>query len=99
MKNTLSFLAFFLLISFASTAQITTSKIKGTVTDNKGEALFGATVVVLHLPTGTTSGTIAQENGKYIVPNLRVGGPYKVTFSFVGYASQEVKNIFLTLSN
>ena len=35
MKNTLSFLAFFLLISFASTAQITTSKIKGTVTDKK----------------------------------------------------------------
>tara|TARA_R110001632_G_scaffold102664_4_gene211106 strand:+ start:911 stop:4063 length:3153 start_codon:yes stop_codon:yes gene_type:complete len=97
MKNTLSFLAFFLLISFASNAQITTSKIKGTVTDNKGEALFGATVVVLHVPTGTTSGTIAQENGKYTVPNLRVGGPYKVTFSFVGYASQEVNNIFLTL--
>lgn len=97
MKKLLSFLTFLLLISFTANAQVTTSKIKGTVTDNKGEALFGATIVVLHVPTGTLSGTIAQENGKYTVPNLRVGGPYKVTFSFLGFASQEVNNIFLTL--
>lgn len=97
MKNLLSFFTFLLLISFTTNAQVTTSKIKGTVTDSKGEALFGATIAVLHVPTGTISGTIAQENGKYTVPNLRVGGPYKVTFSFVGFASQEVNNIFLTL--
>ena len=59
--------------------------------------LFGATVVVLHEPTGTKSGTITQENGKYTVPNLRVGGPYKITFSYLGYASQEINDIYLTL--
>ena len=96
-KKTVSIFALFLLISFTTFAQVTTSKIKGTVTDSKGEVLFGATVVVLHIPTGTTSGTIAQENGKYTVPNLRVGGPYKVTFSFVGYTTREVSNISLIL--
>ncbi len=97
MKKLRSFLTLLLFVSFAVNAQVTTSKIKGNVTDDKGEPLFGATISVLHVPTGTISGTVAQENGKYTVPNLRVGGPYKVTFSFLGYASQDVNNIFLTL--
>jgi hypothetical protein len=97
MKKRLSFFTLLLLFSLIAQAQVTTSKIKGTVTDDKGEGLFGATVVVLHVPTGTKSGTVTQDNGKYTVPNLRVGGPYIVTFSFVGYGTQEVKDIFLTL--
>ncbi|MDT7831889.1 carboxypeptidase regulatory-like domain-containing protein [Flavobacteriaceae bacterium S356] len=96
-KKLLPFLLLFGGMSFIAHAQVTTSKIKGTVTDSKGEVLFGATVAVLHIPTGTVSGTITQENGKYTIPNLRVGGPYKVTFSYVGFTSQDVTAIFLTL--
>lgn len=91
-------LLFFVLLSgLISHAQVTTSKIKGTVTDISGEPLFGANIVVLHTPTGTLSGTMAQDNGKFMVPNLRVGGPYKITFSYVGFKAKEVNNIFLTL--
>lgn len=98
MKKTLLFVfSLVLLCSFSAFAQITTAKIKGIVTDNAGEALPGANIVVLHVPTGTISGAVSQDNGRYTVPNLRVGGPYKVTFSFVGYKSQEVTNVFLTL--
>ena len=97
MTKKYSILVFLLLSNLVAVAQITTSKIKGTVTDDKGKVLFGTTVVVLHEPTGTKSGTITQENGKYTVPNLRVGGPYKITFSYLGYASQEINDIYLTL--
>lgn len=97
MRKLQLFFTFLLLLGYTVNAQVTTSKIKGTITDNKGEPLFGTTIAVLHVPTGTTSGTVSQENGKYTVPNLRVGGPYKVTISFVGFATQEVKDIFLTL--
>lgn len=97
MKRLLSFIALVLLVAFSANAQITTSKIKGTVVDNAGEPLFGATVAVLHVPTGTVAGTVTQDNGKFTIPNLRVGGPYKVTFSYVGFKSQDVENIFLTL--
>lgn len=90
-------LTFSLLLTFNISAQVTTSKIKGLVTDGSGEPLFGANIVVLHVPSGTVSGAVAQENGKYTVPNLRVGGPYKVTFSFLGFTSKEVANVFLTL--
>lgn len=91
-------LSLFLCVSYIVNAQVTSSKIKGVVTDSKtNEPLFGANIVVLHVPSGTVAGAIAQDNGKYTVPNLRVGGPYKITFSFVGYKSQEVDNVYLTL--
>ncbi len=85
------------MISAASFSQVTTSKIKGTVTDDKGEPLFGAYVTAYHLPSGTLSGTVVQESGRYTVTNLRVGGPYKVVVSYVGFKTFEVKDIFLTL--
>ena len=96
MKNNF-FLLFFTLLTFTVTSQVTTAKIKGTVIDNANEALFGANVIVLHVPTGTVAGAVAQDNGKYSIPNLRVGGPYKVTFSYVGFKSQVVDNVYLTL--
>ena len=96
-KTLLLFFTLSLMATFTINAQVTTSKIKGIVTDNTGEPLFGANVVVLHQPTGSITGAVANENGKYTVPNLRVGGPYKVTFSFVGFKSQDVNNVFLTL--
>tara|TARA_B110000902_G_scaffold208500_1_gene237911 strand:+ start:539 stop:3703 length:3165 start_codon:yes stop_codon:yes gene_type:complete len=98
MKQKLLFLLLVtLFFSYSANAQITTSKIKGTVIDNNGETLFGANIVVIHVPTGSISGTTTQDNGKYTVPNLRVGGPYSITFSYVGYKEQVVNNIFLTL--
>ena len=90
-------LIFTLSLVFNVTAQVTTSKIKGIVTDTSGEPLYGANVIILHTPTGTVSGTVTQENGRYTVPNLRVGGPYKVTFSYIGFKSQDVNNVYLTL--
>ena len=86
-----------MLFSFVANAQLTTSKIAGTITDNSGEPLFGASVLIVHLPTGTQSGSMTQDNGRYIVPNLRVGGPYKITFSYIGFKEQVVNNIYLTL--
>jgi len=86
-----------LLLSGSLMAQVTTSKVKGLVTDTTGEAMIGANIVALHTPTGTVSGTTAQMNGRYTLSNLRVGGPYTVTISFVGYKSKKVTNVFLTL--
>lgn len=98
MKKTLLLVfSLILLVSSYTNAQVTTSKIKGLVTDNTGEPLFGATISVLHEPTGTLTGTTAQDNGRFSVLNLRVGGPYKITFSYLGYKPQVVDNVFLLL--
>jgi len=90
-------LIFILLLCLPAFSQVTTSKIKGTVTDTSGEPLFGANIIALHTPSGTVSGSVAQGNGRYTIPNLRVGGPYTITMSFVGFKSKKITNVFLTL--
>lgn len=75
----------------------TTSSLNGRVTDANGEALPGATVAAVHTPTGSLYGNITNADGFYRIPNMRVGGPYTVTVTFVGYKEFTQENVFLTL--
>jgi hypothetical protein len=68
---------------------VTSAAMNGIVTDQKGEPLVGATVVAVHDPSGTKFGTTTRDDGKYNLVGLRVGGPYTVTCSYVGYQKQE----------
>ncbi|MDP2886485.1 MAG: carboxypeptidase regulatory-like domain-containing protein [Ignavibacteria bacterium] len=77
---------------------ITTAAIGGKIANSTGEALPGANIIAVHTPSGTTYGTSSRPNGRYNVPNLRVGGPYTVTVSFVGYKKQVREDVYLTLS-
>lgn len=78
-------------------AQVTTSSMGGRITDENGEPLIGATVIAVHIPSGTRYGTITNEDGRYILPAIRVGGPYAVTVSYTGYKEQTQENIFVSL--
>lgn len=98
MKKQLLFsmlIAVFSAISVFS--QVTTSKIQGVVSDDTSAGLFGANVVAKHLPTGTISGTITLESGRYSLPNLRVGGPYTITISYIGFKTVEYTDVYLDL--
>ncbi|MCR8557163.1 TonB-dependent receptor [Mucilaginibacter sp. BJC16-A38] len=75
----------------------TTSSISGTVVDEKGQTLPGVTIVATHTPTGTVYTTVTRADGKYNLANLRIGGPYTIKFSFVGYNPSTEDNINLTL--
>lgn len=75
----------------------TTGTISGKVTDANGEALPGANVVAVHVPSGTEYGASTNESGQYTLSNLRVGGPYRITVSFVGYQSKREEGITLDL--
>ncbi|MBC7890030.1 MAG: TonB-dependent receptor [Ferruginibacter sp.] len=87
---------FLLLISLAN-AQETTSEIQGIITDNGQSPLMGATIVAVHLPTGTKYGTTSRKNGQFNLSNIRVGGPYLVTTTFVGFREEKQEDIFLSL--
>ena len=78
-------------------AQETTSEIQGTVTDGSGTTLQGATVVAIHLPTGTQYATSTRNDGRFNLSNVRVGGPYLVKVTYSGYKEQSMQDINLTL--
>jgi hypothetical protein len=95
MKKLASIMA--LLIMQLSLAQVTTATIKGRVTDNENLALLGANVLAVHTPTGTKYGAAANEDGRFNLFNLRVGGPYTLTISYVGFQDNVISDIYLNL--
>lgn len=88
------------LLAFApmTQAQTTTGNISGTVSAS-GEALPGVTVEAVHVPTGTRYDAVSGENGRFLIPNVRVGGPYRVTATLEGFRSFEAKDITVNLGN
>jgi hypothetical protein len=89
MKKQLLAITCLLLLSAMVHAQTTTASMSGQVRDNKGEDIPGATVFVVHVPTGTKYGAATSVDGRYFIANMNPGGPYKVTVSFVGYNNVE----------
>ena len=85
------------VVTLSAAAQATTASLNGFVTDGEGKAFVGATVVATHTPTETIYGTTTDANGAYRLQGLRVGGPYTVEISFVGYNEKKINDITLSL--
>ncbi|MEG2366228.1 MAG: carboxypeptidase regulatory-like domain-containing protein [Alistipes sp.] len=90
-------LSILIFVFGAVSAQITTSGMSGKVVDDHGEPLVGATVIAVHTPSGTQYGVASNDSGRYSLQGLRAGGPYKVTFSYVGRRGVEFTDILLPL--
>ncbi len=89
--------AILMVSGYLASAQETTSEIQGTVFDNGKTPMAGATVAAVHQPTGTKYVTTTRKDGRYNLPNLRIGGPYEITVSFVGFNEEKQNNITLLL--
>jgi hypothetical protein len=97
MKKTIMMSLLSLFVTMVSFGQITTSTLSGVVKSEKGEKLIGATVSVVHQPTGTKYGASTNTQGSYVIPGARVGGPYLIKVSYVGYKSEEIRDINTSL--
>lgn len=97
MKKMYFIVAVFFLSAIAFSQGVTTASMQGTVSDQTGEALFGANIVAIHTPSGSTYGAIANEDGRFYLPNIRVGGPYKVVITYVGFQDRAFEGIVLGL--
>ena len=100
-KATLSFslmLGLTLAVAVPAAGQtVTTGVISGGVADPQGGMLPGATVVAVHVPTGTTYETVTQADGRFQVLNVRSGGPYTVSVTMSGFRKEEVTGIMVNL--
>lgn len=87
-----------LLLTTAINAQVTTSGISGKVTSGN-ETIIGATVIAVHTPSGSKYGAVTNDKGRYSIQGMRVGGPYKITISYIGHNPVEFDNIQLSLGD
>ncbi len=79
-------------------AQEISSKARGTVSDEAGNPVAGAAVVITHEPTGTTRAVTTGDDGSFFIRGLRVGGPYTIEFSADGYRGASYENVQLSLT-
>lgn len=96
-KQKVCYILVLLTGSFIVNGQVTTASINGLVKAKAGDALEAVTVVAIHQPSGTTYGTSSREDGRFNLPNLRVGGPYQIEVSYIGFKKQTQTAIFLLL--
>lgn len=88
----------FLLAQGAKAQGVTTAAITGQVLDQNGAPLVGATVKATHLPTNSIFGAFTTNEGRFFLGNLKVGGPYTIEVSFIGYRTSSMENVSLSLS-
>lgn len=91
-------IALLTMVSINSYSQgVTTGAISGLVVDANGSGLPGATVLAVHEPSGTRYGTITLADGRFNLVGMRVGGPYSVTASYIGYETNKLENVYVSL--
>jgi hypothetical protein len=76
---------------------VTTASMSGEVKDADGNPMPGANVIAVHVPSGSEYGAATRDNGFFDLPNLRVGGPYTVTVSYIGYNPVKKEDVYLNL--
>ena len=79
-------------------AEQTTGVIRGFVTDESGNIVSGASVQIVHIPSGSKSSTSTGNSGAFYSRGLRLGGPFKITVTKDGLSSTKT-NIFTKLGS
>ena len=83
--------ALVVIITLNAQSDRVSGKIRGRVVDSTSKnPLAGANVLVL--PVGSGRGTMTNENGEFVLPNLMTGR-YNVKVSYMGYASTTIQDI------
>ena len=78
----------FLIVLSVNLYSQTSGKLVGRVTDESGEPLIGANVIL----DGTTMGAATDLEGYYSIINVRAG-TYTIRYRFLGFKTRVVENI------
>ena len=79
-----------------SFAQFDTATVVGTVKDNTGGVVPGATVTLTNLDTGVATVRVTEANGSFEFITVRIGR-YKVTAELQGFSTAVADNVQVTV--
>lgn len=96
-KSLIPSLLLLVMLSNKLSAQVTTATLSGIVKDAKGDGLSSATVTVEYPDAGIRQILATRADGRFTVPNLRVGGPYRVSVNHVSHRPAVTDSIYLEL--
>lgn len=96
-KRLFSLLTFLFITVVMFGQATTTSGINGRIVDPSGKPLPGATIVAVHVPSGTQYGAITNGDGLFAIQGMRPGGPYTIDVTFIGYSKKSITDIALNL--
>jgi outer membrane receptor for ferrienterochelin and colicin len=75
---------------------VTSSSLGGTVTDATGNPVVGAEIAAVDTSSGTRYTSVTRAGGRWDIPNVRTGGPFRITASANGQ-SKTKSGIYTTL--
>jgi hypothetical protein len=96
-KRLFSLLTFLFVTVVIFGQATTTSGINGRIVDPSGKPLPGATIIAVHVPSGTQYGALTNGDGLFSIQGMRPGGPYTIDVTFIGYSKKSVSDIALNL--
>ena len=88
------FIASWILLAGAAAWAQATAQVSGTIKDESGAVLPGATVTATQTGTGVTRTTVTEASGVYVLPNLTTG-PYRLEVSLQGFRTYAQTGIVL----
>jgi hypothetical protein len=95
----LLFLMSLFLFPAALSAQTgTTGQITGSVTDQGGAVVPGATITITQVATGSKRTVVTSDEGNYSVVNLAIG-VYSVVITKTGYKETSVSNVVINVDS
>ena len=88
----------FTLVTMSSLAQVVTASLDGTVQDPTGAAVPEASVKVTNTSTGITTSATTGNDGRFVMPSLQPGGPYRITITANGFKTDQRSGIKLDVN-
>jgi hypothetical protein len=97
MRKMLEILFATAMLCSSAYAQITSGIIRGTVKDVTGSTIENANVTVVFVPTNQRIVTRTTTEGRFVLSNLKPGGPYTVSVTALGFRPKSSDNLTVRL--